>query len=39
VLDVDYADGGWSAAGIDASWQARFAAQAQTSGPPSRTEG
>lgn len=39
VLEVDYADGGWSAAGIDASWQARFAAQGQTSGPPSRTEG
>lgn len=39
VLDVDYSDDGWTAAGIDASWQERFAAQAQTSGPPSRAEG
>ncbi|TFD59748.1 SDR family oxidoreductase [Cryobacterium sp. Hh7] len=39
VLDVDYSDGGWSASGINAAWQARFAAQAQTSGPPSRAAG
>lgn len=39
VLDVEYSDGGWSAAGIDSAWQARLAAQAQTSGPPSRAEG
>jgi NAD(P)-dependent dehydrogenase (short-subunit alcohol dehydrogenase family) len=39
VLDADYSEGGWSASGINAAWQARFAAQAQTSGPPSRTEG
>lgn len=39
VLDVDYSDGGWSAAGIGATWEARFAAQAQTSGPPTRREG
>lgn len=38
VLDVDYADGGWTADGIDAAWAARFAAQAQTSGPPPRSE-
>lgn len=38
VLDVDYADGGWDADGIDAAWRARFAAQAQPSGPPSRRE-
>ncbi len=36
VLDTDYSDGGWSAAGIDAAWRAKFAAQAQPSGPPSR---
>ena len=39
VLDQEYSDGGWSAAGIDRAWQERFAAQAQTSGPPSRTGG
>jgi hypothetical protein len=27
-------DGGWSADGIDAAWQAELAALAQTSGPP-----
>ena len=36
VLDVEYADGGWSADGIDAVWRTRFAPQAQPSGPPSR---
>jgi NAD(P)-dependent dehydrogenase (short-subunit alcohol dehydrogenase family) len=36
VLDTDYSDGGWSAAGIDAAWRAKFASQAQLSGPPSR---
>ena len=38
VLDVDYAEGGWSADGIDAAWETRFASQAQHSGPPSRDE-
>jgi len=36
VLDADHADGGWTAAGIDAAWASRFAPQAQHSGPPSR---
>lgn len=39
VLDEEYSDGGWSAAGIDRAWHERFAAQAQSSGPRSRTEG
>lgn len=39
VLDVDYSEGGWDAAGIDVAWRERFAAQAQPSGPPSRREG
>jgi len=39
VLDTEYADGGWSAAGIDAAWRDRFAAQAQRSGPPRPAEG
>lgn len=38
VLDAEYSDGGWSAAGIDSAWRERFAAQAQPSGPRSRTE-
>lgn len=38
VLDEEYSDGGWNAAGIDRAWQERFAAQAQRSGPRSRTE-
>ncbi|MDQ0644244.1 SDR family NAD(P)-dependent oxidoreductase [Microbacterium murale] len=38
VLDEEYSDGGWSAAGIDRAWHERFAAQAQPSGPRSRTE-
>jgi NAD(P)-dependent dehydrogenase (short-subunit alcohol dehydrogenase family) len=38
VLDTAYADGGWDAAGIDATWRGQFAAQAQPSGPPSRRE-
>lgn len=38
VLDVDYSDGGWSASEIDTVWRERFAAQAQPSGPPVRTE-
>jgi len=36
VLDLDYADGGWSARGIGDAWRERFAAHAQPSGPPSR---
>ncbi|GGH34878.1 dehydrogenase [Microbacterium album] len=39
VLDVDYADGGWDAAGVDTAWRRRFAAQAQPSGPPRRDAG
>ncbi|MBY0690337.1 SDR family oxidoreductase [Microbacterium marinilacus] len=39
VLDTDYADGGWTAAAIDASWRERFASRAQLSGPPSRRGG
>lgn len=38
VIEEDYADGGWDAAGIDAAWAAKFAAKAQPSGPPSRKE-
>jgi NAD(P)-dependent dehydrogenase (short-subunit alcohol dehydrogenase family) len=37
ALDAEYSDAGWSADGIDAAWRERFAAQAQPSGPPSRT--
>lgn len=39
ALDVDYADGGWTAGGLETAWRERFAAQAQTSGPPSRKPG
>ena len=38
VIEEDYADGGWDAAGIDAAWRQTFAAKAQPSGPPSRKE-
>lgn len=38
VVEIGYADGGWSAEGIGAAWRDRFAAKAQHSGPPSRRE-
>lgn len=36
ILDEQYADGGWSADGIDAAWRSQFAPSAPRSGPPSR---
>ncbi len=38
-LAAEYADGGWSAAGIGAAWRSTFASRAQPSGPPVRNGG